>query len=86
MGEAATVLDEVVALGGEFVELHAARDSAAAPVIARIAIRSSRGELTDINVAPIMSWSRRWDLPDGAVHSVYHKAGRRFMMRMACSL
>jgi hypothetical protein len=64
----AVVLGDVVALG--FCdELHAAMDSAAAPVTARIASRVSRdvGELVDINASPIVSGSRRSGLPAGAV-------------------
>jgi hypothetical protein len=68
VGEATTVLGEVVPLGGELDELHAATDSAAAPVTARIATRPSRGDVTDINISPIVSWSRRSGLPDGPVH------------------
>ena len=55
-----------------FDELHAAMDSAVTPVTVSIANRASRGvgELTDINVSPIVGWSQRMGVPDGAVRSL----------------
>ncbi|OBA81383.1 hypothetical protein A9W99_14270 [Mycobacterium sp. 1164966.3] len=53
-GEAAVVPADEVALGGLLVELQAARESAVAPVTARIATRLSRADMADINVSPFV--------------------------------